>query len=31
MLKSVYQYNRREMTGALRSAHRVAVEATAWF
>jgi hypothetical protein len=31
LLKTVYQYNRRSMPGALRSAHRVAAEATAWF
>ena len=31
LLKSVYQYNRRDMTGTLRSVHRVAVEAMAWF
>ena len=31
LLKAAYQYNRRDMTGDLRSAHRVGVEATAWF
>ena len=31
LLKATYQYNRRDVTGSLRSAHRVAAEAMAWF
>jgi len=31
LLKATYQYNRRDIAGPLHSAHRVAVEALAWF